>query len=219
MLAFEEILERLKDILAKEVGDRKVYDKDVAKALGLRPEYLSMLKKRQKLPLQELLDFCAKRKININWFLYDQDPLSLCDETEKFAYVKYFKEINASAGGGAFNYELVSQKLYIDKEVVGLLGGRSSLKYIEALNVIGDSMEPELKEGSIVFVDTRKKDIKKGGIYLFFTNVGVFVKRVRLRTDKRIELISVNRNYPLEVIEPEGIEIVGQVVGSIEKIV
>ena len=218
MLTFEEVVERLKDILAKEIGNKKVYDKDVAKALGLRAEHFSMLKKRQRLPLEELLDFCAKRKISINWLLYDQDPLSLCDETEKFAYVKYFKEINASAGGGAFNYELVAHKLYIDEEIVRLLGGRKNLKYIEALNVIGDSMEPELKEGSIVFVDTRKKNIKKGGIFVFSTNIGVFIKRVRLRTDKRVELISVNRNYPIEVIEPEEIKIIGEVVGSIEKV-
>lgn len=218
MLPFEEIVERIKDILSKEIGEKKIYDKDVARALGLRPEHLSMLKKRGKVPFKELLDFCAQRNISINWLLYDQDPASLCEKTQKFAYVNYFKEVNASAGGGAINYELVSEKLFLDSTIVELLGGKKRLRFIEAINVLGDSMEPELRDGSIVFVDTSIKDIKKSGIFLVSTNAGVFVKRVRLRADKKVELISTNPNYPIEELFFDEIRIVGKVVGAVEKI-
>ncbi|BCD67414.1 LexA family transcriptional regulator [Nitratiruptor sp. YY09-18] len=218
MLSFHEVVERIKDILSQEIGERKVYDKDVAKALGLTPENFSMLKRRNRLPLEELLDFCAKRGISINWLLYDQDPASLCDQTEKFAYVKYFKEVNASAGGGAINYALVSQKLFLDPHIVELLGGRGSIKDIEAINVLGDSMEPLLQDGSIAFIDTSQKELKKSGIFLVRTNAGLFIKRLRLRADKRVELISQNPSYPVEILEPQEVEVVGRVVGTIEKI-
>lgn len=216
MLTIEEVIERLKDILSKEYGERKIFDKDVAKALGITPEHLSMLKRRQKLPLPELLDFCARKRININWLLYDQDPHSLCEETQKFIYVRYFKDIGASAGGGAFNYESEVERLYIDEKIAQMLGGRPD--FIEAVNVIGDSMEPLLRDGSIVFVDRSLNDIKRGGIFLIATTAGVFIKRVRLRVDGKVELISQNPSYSTEVIEPETLNVIGKVVGSVEKV-
>lgn len=218
MLTITEIIERIKDILSNEVGQKKIYDKDVAKALGIRPENLSMLKKRGRIPYQEILDFCARRKININWLLYDQDPVSLVESTERFAYIKYFKEINASAGGGAFNYELVSDRLILDEEIVRLLGGRKRLGHIEAIHLLGDSMEPLLKDGSIVLIDKSQTDVKKGGVFLLTTPMGLFVKRLRLRVDGKLEMISDNPNYPVEVVLPQEVELVGKVVGSIEKL-
>jgi len=218
MLDFDTVMERIKDVLSKEIGDRKVYNKDVAAALGITPEHLSVLKKRQKLPLKEILDFCARRSISANWLLYDQDPHSLCEKTDRFVYVRYFKEIGASAGGGALNYELQSDRLYIDEKIVAMLGGKQSLAHIEALHVRGDSMEPLLKDGSIVFLDRRQKDVKKGGIFVVSTNVGLFIKRVVLRLDGRVELLSENREYSPELFLPEEIEVVGKVVGVVEKV-
>lgn len=217
MLAFEEIIERVKDIISEEIGNKKVYDKDVATALGISKENFSMLKKRGKIPYEELLKFCAKKKISINWLLFDQNPKTLCDSTEKFAYVRYFKDINASAGGGAINYDETAQKLYIDKNIETFFG-KENLKNIEALNVIGDSMEPMLKDGSIVFVDRSQIDIKKGGVFVISTNAGVFIKRVVLKTDGSVDLISENRIYPKENINIDEIMVIGRVVGAIEKI-
>ena len=88
-------------MLSQELGDRKVYDKDVAEALGINQLTLATMKNRAKIPYKEVLEFCAKRKISINWLLFDQIVDSLHAETEKFAQVRYFRDIYASAGGGA----------------------------------------------------------------------------------------------------------------------
>ncbi len=86
MVDIHEIIERIKDIIAHETGDRKVLDKDVAEALGITPEHLCMLKLRKRVPLEIIARFCAKRHICINWMLFDQHPRSLCENTEKFIY-------------------------------------------------------------------------------------------------------------------------------------
>lgn len=86
MLEIHEIIERIKDIIAHEIGDRKVLDKDVAEALGITPAHLCMLKLRNSVPLEEIARFCAKHSICINWMLFDQHPRSLCENTEKFIY-------------------------------------------------------------------------------------------------------------------------------------
>ena len=201
-MEFEKIIEKIKDIISSDIGDKKVLNKDVAKALGITPEHLSMLKKRNKIPFEEIAYFCAKRKISLNWLLFDQQIENIEKETEKFSKIRYFKDINASAGGGAFNFEVDYETLYIDKKIIN--------KNLDAINVIGDSMEPTIKDGSIIFIDREDKSIQNGGIFVISTLAGVFVKRINLRSDGKIELISDNRLYPREIIEQA--EIIGKVV-------
>ena len=45
-----EIIEKLKDILSSEHPSRKIFDKDVASALGMSKESLSHLKKKNGIP-------------------------------------------------------------------------------------------------------------------------------------------------------------------------
>ncbi|NPA87814.1 LexA family transcriptional regulator [Caminibacter pacificus] len=201
---FEKVIEKIKDIISQEIGNKKVLNKDVAKALGITPEHLSILKKRNKIPYEEIAYFCAKRKISINWLLFDQDIETIANETEKFSQIRYFKDINASAGGGAINFDEGYEILYIDKRIID--------KNLDAINVIGDSMEPTIKDGSIIFIDRNDKNIRNGGIFVVNTNAGVFVKRVNLKSSGEIELISDNKAYPSETIKPNEIEIVGRVV-------
>jgi len=199
---FEQIVEKIKDILSQEIGDRKVLNKDVAKALGITPENLSVLKKRNKIPYEELAFFCAKRRISLNWVLFDQQIENIAEETERFSKIRYFKDINASAGGGAVNFDENYETLYIDKKIID--------KNLDAINVIGDSMEPTIKDGSIIFINRNDKSVQNGGIFVISTPAGVFVKRINLRSDGKIELISDNKLYPAETVEDA--EIIGKVV-------
>ena len=58
----------------------------MAAALGITPEYLAVMKKRNRLPLKEMADFCARRHISINWLLYNQHPDSITSTTRRFFY-------------------------------------------------------------------------------------------------------------------------------------
>jgi SOS-response transcriptional repressor LexA len=201
---FEKVIEKIKDIISQEVGDKKVLNKDVAKALGITPEHLSILKKRNKIPYEEIAYFCAKRKISINWLLFDQDISAISNETEKFSKIRYFKDINASAGGGAINFDEGYETLYIDRKIID--------KDLDAINVIGDSMEPTIKDGSIVFIDRSDKNIRNGGIFVINTLAGVLVKRINLKSSGELEIISDNKIYPIERVNPSEVEIIGKVV-------
>jgi len=203
-MEFDKIIEKIKDILSLEVGNRKVLNKDVAKALGITPEHLSMLKKRNKIPYEELAYFCAKRKISLNWILFDQQIENIVTETEKFAKIRYFKDINASAGGGAINFDENYEILYIDNKIIN--------KDLDAINVIGDSMEPTIKDGSIIFIDRNDKNVQNGGIFVIATTAGVFVKRVNLKSSGELELISDNPLYPSETVKE------ARIIGKVAKI-
>ncbi len=216
MLSFDEVLARLKDILSDEIGERKVRDRDVAEALAISPAYFAVLKKRGSIPFSQVADFCARRKISINWLLYDQAPRSLEESTEKYATIRYFRQINASAGNGALNWEERYETIRIDDATVKLLGGPKHLKYIDALEVRGDSMEPLLHDGDLLAVDRSRTKLRDGGVYVIRIVDELFVKRVEKR-DRRWSCVSLNPAYPAIEVAPGELHVIGEAVAVMQR--
>ena len=215
-----EIIDKLKDVLSKEIPDRRIFDKDVAVTLNMSKESFSQAKKKNSIPYEQIAKFCAKRKISINWILFDQLPKSLEEETDKFTRIKHFADINASAGGGSFNYDENYEHLYIDKKLLNSLYKTNVANHtsIMALNVCGDSMEPTLYDKEVILFDKDSLETSKGGVFIVSTNAGLFVKRVALKVDGSLELISDNKSYNSEIIgvnEIENIQLLGKVIGKV----
>ncbi len=218
MVDFPEIIERMKDIIStKKIGGR-VYDKDVAAELGIAQATFATMKKRGSIPYREIMEFCARRKISINWLFFDQPAEMLIEETDKFFRVRYFAEIRASAGGGADVFDEHYEYIDVDRRILENMLGGIPPGEIEAIHVEGESMEPTLPDGSIVFIDRRQTDSSRDGIFVASTANGLFIKRIRRRADGMVELISDNPLYTPEVLSPDQVEIVGRVVGNIERL-
>jgi len=212
MNSFADIVEEIKSIISSELASKKVFDKDVAAVLGISQMNFATMKKRNRIPFNELLDFCAKRSISINWLLYGQSPESLVEATNKFYMVKYFNDINASAGGGSDAEIEEMQELEIPEQFVFMLGGEKELKNIEAINVSGDSMEPTFSYNDIVFINRAKTDVNRGGIFTIRTEAGLFIKRVHKRIDGKLDIISDNSVYTTQTLAPNELEVIGRVV-------
>jgi SOS-response transcriptional repressor LexA len=213
MLIVSEIIDKLKDILSSDGLDGKVFDKDVASSLDLSQANFATMKNRGKIPYSNILNFCAKKKISINWLLYNQNPGSLVDTTDKY-WIKYFPEVSVSAGGGAYDSEDDFESLEVPPYFINMLGGKENLKNIEAINVVGDSMEPTLNDDNIIFLDTTKIDCNRDGIYAFTTVHGLFVKRVQKRVDGSLDIISDNKDYPSQILSGADIKVMGKVISS-----
>jgi hypothetical protein len=213
MKSFFDIVETIKDVVSGEYTDRKVFDKDVAILLDISQMNFATMKKRNKIPFNELLDFCARRSIAINWLLYGQSPESLIEPTNKFYAVRYFSSVRASAGGGACNDELEEQSLMLGEDFIATLGGERELRFIEAINVSGDSMEPSFSYNDIVFINRSKNDVARGGIFTIRTEHGLFIKRIQVRIDGKLDIISDNKDYPVFVARRDEVEVIGRVVG------
>jgi phage repressor protein C with HTH and peptisase S24 domain len=218
----KEIIERLKDIISTQLPDKKVYDKDVAMALGLSKDSLSHHKKRNAVPYEQIAYFCAKNKISINWLLFNQSSRLLKDEID-YTTIKYYKNINASAGGGAINFDEDYEELAIDRLFLGSMykSNSANTQNLIAINVTGDSMYPTLDDKEIIIVDKSNQNIQKGGIFVLSNLNGVFVKRLSCKIDNSIEIISDNKNYNSEIVtkdEFSDLQIIGKVVGKMSNI-
>jgi phage repressor protein C with HTH and peptisase S24 domain len=214
MINFMTILEKLKDILSKDIiDDKKIFDKDVASALGINSQAFATMKKRAKVPYDEILQYCALKKISINWLLFDQDPSSLIDNTDKY-WIRYYSNVSASAGGGAFNDDMEFANFELQDYMIAQLGGERNIRNIEAINVTGDSMEPTLCDTNIIFVDRTKNTLTKDGIYAINYDDGFLVKRLIKKNRTSLYISSDNELYPTMSANYDEIEIVGKVIGS-----
>lgn len=217
MRSFSEIVDSIKEILS--FGKKRVFDKDVANALGISQLNFATMKNRNKIPFGELLDFCASRSISINWMLYNQSPESLVETTNRVFMIRYLQDVNASAGGGGEDASESHKEMALSNEFISMLGGVNELKNIEAINVSGDSMEPLFSYNDIVFINRSKKEINRGGVFVIRTQSGLFIKRLQLRVDGKVDVISDNDIYPAMVLKQSDVDVLGKVImkfGSVE---
>jgi phage repressor protein C with HTH and peptisase S24 domain len=217
MVDFSEIIEKIKDVISSHKDSKKIFDKDVADILGIPQASFATMKKRNSIPYQELLEFCATKKISANWLFFDQAVDMLKEETDKFFQIRYFADIRASAGGGAEVFGEDYEMLNVDRAIIANMVGFNN-KNLEAIHVDGESMEPTLSDGSIIFIDREQTNISKDGIFVASTTAGLFIKRIRQRADGMVELISDNKAYSPEVLTSDEVAIVGKVVGNIESL-
>ena len=125
-----------------------------------------------------------------------------------------YPSVSVSAGGGAYEADENYESLALPPYFVNMLGGKDNLKNIDAINVVGDSMEPTLNNDNIIFIDKTKNDASRDGIYAFTTTHGLFVKRIQRRVDGKLDIISDNKDYPAQVLNKNDLEILGRVISS-----
>lgn len=89
-----------------------------------------------------------------------------------------------------------------------------ALSGIYAWEVRGDSMEPTLAGGSVVFVDTNQNILPPNDIYAIDYGDGLMVKRLKLvpRSD-RVSIISDNERYGSDDLPRSDVHVWGRVVG------
>ena len=108
-----------------------------------------------------------------------------------------------SAGPGAFSDDEITD--YI------VLPGLKNSSSLFAVNVVGDSMEPTIKDGSII-ICKKNIEIRNGEIGAFFIDDQAYVKRLKI-TKNYIALISDNPNYaPIYIGPGENFHAIGKVI-------
>lgn len=213
MLNYKEIIEKIKDILIKELPNKTILDKDVAQALDIEYNRFRQQKHRDiYIPYFNIMQFLAKRKISINYFFFNQLPETLVDSTSQYIILKYNK-INASAGAGTFNYHFNLENIIIDKNIIEYLN--INYKYTQIYQSFGDSMYPTIFENSLLFVDTSNITLNQKDIFIIETIDGLFIKKIKL-IDSKFFLSSINQEY--QDMEVQEFKIIGKVAGILSRI-
>ncbi|MGM0534416.1 MAG: S24 family peptidase [Campylobacterota bacterium] len=214
MKDFSRVLSRMKEFIEGE----KITDKSVASLLGVKPEYLSRCKATGHIPYEKVVGFCRQRGLDLNYILFGNSAGVQPDDDDRTVRIKLLHDVFGSCGGGG---EVVSDEhewLRLDKTVLNNLCPTVNPRHLESIKAVGDSMEPAIKDGAIVFFDKNDTNINKAGIFALRSRGGIFIKRVFLGIDGSVELISQNSIYPPERVDIDEIFIIGRVLGTIERV-
>jgi hypothetical protein len=74
MIDFNEVMQRVKQILTIQTQKKKILDRDIADSLELDPQYFAVIKRRKKIPYEPLAHFCKQHNVSLNWILLAQKP-------------------------------------------------------------------------------------------------------------------------------------------------
>ncbi|MGK0255487.1 MAG: phage repressor protein C with HTH and peptisase S24 domain [Arcobacteraceae bacterium] len=174
--------------------------------------------------IDKIVELSQKENLNLNWVFYgigstyvgvDAKIARVVDErsikeyiTEDYISIPYYGEIKASAGSGYQNDDVnETEYIIMPKNIV-------DGKNLNAIKVFGDSMSPNIKPDSIVFIDLNKIDIKTACVYVLRYRDEIFIKRLESFEDL-VLLRSDNIAYTTVHAKREEVHIIGQVINSI----
>jgi len=104
-------------------------------------------------------------------------------------------DVRLSAGAGAVSGRIkVTGKLMFSREFLRRHLGRASTDGLAIVEVTGDSMEPVLREGDIVMIDTADR-VLTDALFAVVAEDALYVKRLR-RIPGGVEVRSDNPAYP-----------------------
>jgi len=104
-------------------------------------------------------------------------------------------DLQVSAGNGSFNDEesVIDMRAFAADYIRRDL--RISHEQLALVNVVGNSMEPEIHSGDVVLIDRRDKDISVEGPHLVRIDGSLLVKLVQRRPGGVLRVASKNESY------------------------
>ncbi len=128
-------------------------------------------------------------------------------------------EVEAAAGPGAWHEDFVHEKArWRLPEAMVRHEGDADPDALRILKVRGISMEPELREGDRIVVDTARRVPAAGELFVLWDGTGLVVKRVEaLTAEGRLRLASAHPDYPPYECRTDEVHIVGKVLWKVTR--
>ena len=169
--------------------------------------------------------FDKKTSFSINWLAdgtgdkYKTHVLPAITESESEDRIR-FPRLNAEAtcGAGTINDHYIEVVDYVTVAAAWArekLGG--NLNKIQVITARGDSMEPTIENGDVMFVDTAVEAFEGDGLYLLWYIDGLKAKRLQSTVGGGLMIISDNSSYRTETVRGEdlnAVSIIGRIRGA-----
>lgn len=184
--------------------------------LGINRAGITQAKKKGAVPDKWILDLYRKYGINPDWvetgkgkmFITERGGSIIVPDYKSAPHVK----ARLCAGDGSFEVDENIRDYWMFR--TDWLKSKGVASEMILIDVYGNSMEPELKDGDTVLIDTSRKEILAGSIYAVGIDDTIMVKRIEKHPGKLV-LISDNKDYEplyLSKSEMESVRIIGKVV-------
>lgn len=149
-----------------EIFSKKVSDvlglrnqNELSAVIGVNSSSITQARIRDKIPANWILQLCLKYGLNPNWLEKDIGPAFIQpfdNAEEEFMQIPKVRA-RLCAGGGSFEVGSEIEGYYSFRK--DWLSRKGNADKMVLMDIFGNSMEPELKEGDVVLIDESKKKI------------------------------------------------------------
>jgi len=138
-------------------------------------------------------------------------------------YIPFLEDVYASAGGGSCATDGTKRGLMaFDRAFLQDFLGLWSVNNIEIIRAGGNSMEPTIKSGELLFVQRWDGSFVDNGIYVIICGSALLVKRVSFDPATKEYILKSDNSevetYKVKVGEGEDCRFVGRVVAHLESL-
>lgn len=187
---------------------------ELADALGVNRSAITQARHKGVVPEKWLLLLFRTHGLSPDWLETGRGQVYLRKTAGADPAYHQVPKVRArlSAGGGSFEAAADIEGFYAFRSP--WLTSRGSVDGMVLMDIFGNSMEPELKDGDTVLVDTGQKDILAGAIYAVGVEDTILVKRLE-KHPRKLVLRSDNPTYApiyLEGVETANVRIIGKVI-------
>ncbi len=184
---------------------------ELASALEINRSAITQARKKNAIPERWILQLYRKFGLNPDWLETGIGETFVRSDQNEFAKIPKVKA-RLSAGGGSFDVDARIQGHYaFSRSWVSAKGGSRGMVLMD---ITGNSMEPELRDGDTVLVDENDKNIIAGAIYAVGVDDTIMVKRIE-KHPRKLVLMSDNNAYApifLTGEEIDNVRIIGKVI-------
>lgn len=181
---------------------------------------------RASFPLNRLVDELVQHEFlgrDLSWI--DAEPLepgvplakdAALPVMDEYVFIPLY-DLQAAAGHGVLVEENQRPKKHLAFLKAWVKAERGlHVPHLVLVTVVGDSMEPTLREGDVVLVDRSRVANYDDGLYVLRIDGAMLVKRLHRLPERRVQVTSDNAVYrPFELdlaAPPDDMEIIGRVV-------
>lgn len=187
---------------------------ELAAILKINRSAITQARNKDSVPAKWLLKLYRKYGLNPDWLEIGEGRVFLKQADAVESEFKNIPKVKArlSAGGGSFEVGSEIEGYYAFRKE--WLGSKGNSDKMVLMDIFGNSMQPELRDGDTVLVDESQKDILSGAMYAVGVEDTIMVKRVE-KHPNRLVLLSDNRDYSpiyLQFEELDSIRIIGKVI-------
>lgn len=187
---------------------------ELASVLKINRSAITQARKKNSIPDKWILQLYKTFGLNPDWVETGSGQTFIKKSASDDSIFKNIPKVKArlSAGGGSFEVGSEVEGYYaFRKDWLTTKGNRNKMVLMD---IFGNSMEPEMKDGDTILIDESQKDILAGAIYAVGIDDTIMVKRVEKHPNKLV-LLSDNKDYSpiyLQGNEINSVRIIGKVI-------
>jgi len=186
---------------------------ELASALKINRSAITQARKKDSIPDKWILKLYRSFGLNPDW-LETGTGRSFLKQSAEASPFKDIPKVKArlSAGGGSFEVGSEIEGYYAFRK--DWLATKGTINKMVLMDIFGNSMEPELKDGDTILIDESQKDILAGAVYAVGIDDTIMVKRLEKLPNKLV-LLSDNKDYSpiyLQEVEIDSVRIIGKVI-------